>query len=83
MARVELGIPDDMVGDDDGGEDGESLLGVEGHVVLIAVDARQLYFVARPTGVAQIAHQNGVLRTWQSTSRNLYKKRPELSSLKC
>jgi hypothetical protein len=63
-----LVLPEDMVGNDDGGEDGESLLGVQGHIVLVAVDARQLYFVAGPTGVAQVAHQNGVLGTWQPTS---------------
>jgi hypothetical protein len=57
-----------MIGNDDGGKDGESLLGVQGHIVLVAVDTRQLYFVAGPTGVAQVAHQNGVLGTWQATS---------------
>ena len=56
-----LVLDQDVVGHDDGGEDGEAVLGIEGALVVVGVDAGQLDLVARTAGVAQIAQQDGVL----------------------
>ena len=44
-----------MVGNNDGGEDGEALLGVQGNVKLVGVDPRNLDLVPRLASVTQVA----------------------------
>ena len=56
-----LVLDQDVVGHDDGGEDGEAVLGIEGALVVVGVDAGQLDLVAGPAGVAQVAEEDGIL----------------------
>ena len=66
-----LVVLDHVVGDDDGGEDGEAVLGVEAGVVAVAVDAGQLDLFPRPAGVAQVAEEKRVLGPRQPAGRHL------------
>jgi hypothetical protein len=75
--------PENMVGNDDSGENGEALFGVERDVVLIAVDSRQLDLVPGSAGVTEVTHQNGVLGTRQPPRRHLKRRCYGQISAKC
>ena len=64
----------DVVGQQDGGEDGESLRRVERSVVVVGVDAGQFDFVAGFAQIAQVAQEDGVLGARQAPSHHLTRR---------
>ena len=60
-----------MVGHDDCSEDREALVGVEGRVVVVGVDARNLDVVAGLDDVAQVPQQDHVLAAREASCRYL------------
>ena len=60
-----------MIRDDDGGKDGEAVLGVEAGVVGVGVDPSQLYLVPGLANVAQVSRQDCVFGPRQSASLHL------------
>ena len=60
-----------MISNDDSGKDRESVLGVEAGVIAVGVNPSQLNLISRLANITQITHEDGILGSWQSSSRNL------------
>lgn len=71
LGGVPVVLDDDVVGHDDGGENGEAVLRVQRALVVVRVHPRQLDLVAGLAHVAQVAQQDRVLRAGQAAGRNL------------
>jgi hypothetical protein len=53
-----------VIGNDDGGKDGEPVVGVKSGVVAVGVNTNQLNLISRFANIAQVTHNDGILGSW-------------------